>query len=77
MQSRGLLRMARSRKILLLVSQVLIDELKLAPQVVQDELKQLPAWATEMLPVTPEVVDLRDAYLGMLLAATILTMLCM
>jgi predicted nucleic acid-binding protein len=62
-QSRGLLRMARSRKILLLVSQVLIDELKLAPQVVQDELKQLPAWATEMLPVTPEVVDLRDAYL--------------
>ena len=62
--SRELLRLARARKLVLLVSQVLIDEIKLAPQEVQQKLNGLPDWATEILPVTRETVDLRDAYLA-------------
>ena len=62
-ESRAILRLARSRKLILLVSQVLVDELRFAPQIVQDELLKLPTWATEDLAISSEAVGLRDAYL--------------
>ena len=62
-ESRALLKLALSRKLILLISQTLIDEIQLAPSLVQREVERLPDWATEMLPVTTEAVNLRDAYL--------------
>lgn len=63
-ESRALLKMARAREAVLLVSQTLIDEIRLAPERVQDQLDQLPDWATEVLPVSREAIELRDAYVN-------------
>ena len=62
-ESRALLRMARERELMLLISQTLIDEIRLAPQKVQQELDGLPEWSTELLPVNRQCLELRDAYL--------------
>jgi predicted nucleic acid-binding protein len=62
-ESRALLKMARARQAVLLVSQTLIDEISLAPKKVQEELDRLPDWATEVLPVSRQALELRDAYL--------------
>jgi predicted nucleic acid-binding protein len=63
-ESRALLARAKAGKMVLLVSQTLIDELKLAPPSVQDELARLPERATERLAVTPEAVELQEKYLA-------------
>lgn len=62
-ESKALFRLARSGKFVFLISQILVDELRLAPQVVQDELDRLPATAIEDLRISAEAVELRDAYL--------------
>ena len=55
--------MARSGRITLLISQVVLDELANAPAKVQEILKSVPTTYIEYVELTPEVIALRDAYL--------------
>ncbi|MGD0390906.1 MAG: hypothetical protein ABSC42_18330 [Tepidisphaeraceae bacterium] len=61
--SGSLISMARAGSIILLISQVVLDELADAPAKVQDILKSVPTAFIEYVELTPEVVTLRDAYL--------------
>jgi hypothetical protein len=61
--SRSLIEMARTGKIVLLISQVVLDELTDAPTEVQGILKSVPAACIEYVELTSEVAALRDAYL--------------
>jgi hypothetical protein len=54
---------ARLGWLVLLISALLADELEPAPEPVQAILAALPATAMEFVPITPEVIALRDAYL--------------
>ncbi len=47
----------------LLISDLVTDELKYAPEKVKNRLKNLPSQSLEILPLTDEVTALRDAYL--------------
>jgi predicted nucleic acid-binding protein len=62
-ESLKLMEMARSGAILLLVSEVLADELALAPVRVQSVLADLPASALEPVPLSAEAEALQSAYL--------------
>lgn len=61
--SQRLFDMARKGRIVIVISQVVIDELAEAPQGVQDLLPSLPMSALEIAPLTPQVIALRNAYL--------------
>ena len=62
--SRDVFSFARSRKAVLLISDLLVDELRLAPVEVQQELRDLPSWAMEPISVSVEAIALKDAYLA-------------
>lgn len=62
-ESRGLLQMAREGKATLLISDILVDELELAPAQVQAEFAAIPADSLEALFSSEESERLRDAYL--------------
>jgi predicted nucleic acid-binding protein len=61
--SRSLIDLAHSGRIILLISQVVLDELADAPAKVQDILKSIPLAFIEYIELTPQVITLRDAYL--------------
>jgi predicted nucleic acid-binding protein len=55
---------ARARRLVLLVSAVVVRELAPAPAEVLHLLEGMPPGAVEDVPLTPEVLALRDAYLA-------------
>ena len=61
--SRALMKMARDGKLCLLVSQLLVDELKNAPSRVQRIVVDIPAENVEAIFLDEESHRLRDAYL--------------
>ncbi len=61
--SRRLLDMARAGRLTLLVSDVVVRELTDAPQPVMQLFKELPESTVEAVPLSEEVLQLRDAYL--------------
>ncbi len=63
-ESQALLDMARHGNLLLLVSDLLLEELAKAPPAVLAVLAELPPDATETLTTTEESRRLRDAYLA-------------
>jgi predicted nucleic acid-binding protein len=63
-ESRSLIEMARFGKLILLVSDLLLDELSRAPSEVQSLFTTLPAASTELLETSEESLQLRDAYLA-------------
>ncbi|MGK5084876.1 PIN domain-containing protein [Bdellovibrionota bacterium FG-1] len=67
--SNRLVQAAKSGKAIFVVSDVVFEEVMLAPKEVQDVLNTLPTEAVEILIETAAVAELRDAYL----AAKILT----
>jgi tryptophan 2,3-dioxygenase len=62
-ESRLLLAMAARGEVVLIVSDVLSEELELAPERVRDVLAEVPAGNLELVTVSPEAAALRDAYL--------------
>ena len=62
--SRRLLELARAGRLMLLVSDVVVRELTDAPQPVTQLFKGLPESAVEAVPLSEEVLQLRDAYLA-------------
>jgi hypothetical protein len=63
-ESIALFDMAREGKVVLLVSELLLDELDPAPPEVREVLPSLPQGAIERVEVTEEAEALRDAYLA-------------
>jgi predicted nucleic acid-binding protein len=63
MSSVALLEMARQRKVVLIVSDLLSNELIMAPEEVRALIEALPAESVEKLKVTPESEVLLEAYL--------------
>jgi len=61
-ESRRLLELARQGTLTLLVSDLLLEELALAPESVQAHLAAVPTASLEPLMRTPESARLRDAY---------------
>jgi len=64
-----LIQAAKDGKLILVLSEVVLDEMKSAPPEVQSILKSIPNDAMEIIAQNSEAIDLRDAYL----AAKILT----
>lgn len=62
--SKRLVEAAKSGKAIFVVSDVVFEELLLAPKDVQDVLNTIPAEAVETLTETAAVAELRDAYLA-------------
>jgi hypothetical protein len=63
LHSRSMIEMARAGKVVLLISQVVLDELADAPAEVQAILRSIPTTSIEYVELTSEVVALRQAYL--------------
>ena len=63
-ESLRLLELARSGRLLLLVSDVVVQELSDAPQPVLQWFEDLPESAIEVVPLSEKVLQLRDAYLA-------------
>ena len=61
--SQSLIARTRTGEIILLISQVVLDELSGAPTAVQAVLKSIPEEFIEYVEITPAVTELRDAYL--------------
>jgi predicted nucleic acid-binding protein len=62
-ESLALLKMANEGKVMLLISDILADELELAPEEVQEKLTELPIECFETLIHSWETERLRDGYL--------------
>lgn len=62
--SQKLMEDARSGSIVLLISAITRQEIKLAPPQIQAVLQELPPDAFEEVPVPPEALDLADAYIA-------------
>ena len=63
-ESQALLQMVRDKQVVLLVSELLGIELRRAGPAVRAVLAPLPAGQIENVPITPESLHLRDAYLA-------------
>lgn len=63
-QSLALLEMVRASKVVVLLSDVLLEEIARAPEEVRSLLDTLPAQCTELLTSSEESASLRDAYLA-------------
>ncbi|HEY4759855.1 MAG TPA: PIN domain-containing protein [Thermoguttaceae bacterium] len=63
-ESNRLIQMAQEGEIVLLLSDLLLQEVSRAPEEVRRRLASLPAESTEMLISTTEDVELRKAYLA-------------
>jgi len=63
-ESLRLMQAVRDKKLLLILSDVVISELADAPEFVQDVLPSLPAEQIRAVPLTPEIFDLQRAYLA-------------
>ncbi len=62
-ESRKLIHGAIARKVIFLLSDLVLEELTRSPEKVQRILEKIPASSIEMLPLTKEVENLKDAYL--------------
>jgi predicted nucleic acid-binding protein len=62
--SKRFFQLVRDRRIVLLVSDLIIDELNLAPKEVRDVLADLDPDSVERVDLNEEVFELRDAYLA-------------
>ncbi|HTV48372.1 MAG TPA: PIN domain-containing protein [Phycisphaerae bacterium] len=62
--SRGLMDLALRGRIILLLSTVVLAELEEAPAQVSAEITRIPASAIEEVPITDDIVALRDAYVA-------------
>jgi predicted nucleic acid-binding protein len=61
--SNRLFELARQGRLILVASDVVFDELELAPAAVRDILTGMPSSAVERISLDDEIVKLRDAYL--------------
>ncbi|OGQ04262.1 MAG: hypothetical protein A2979_00050 [Deltaproteobacteria bacterium RIFCSPLOWO2_01_FULL_45_74] len=64
LESKTLFTMAREEKIIFLISDLLIEELELAPLEIQNELTALPPECFETITRSKETERLRDVYLA-------------
>lgn len=63
-ESNQLITAIKQEKFILLISEITISELIDAPQNVKDVLFSIPTKVIEVVNITPEVLQLRDAYLN-------------
>jgi len=63
-ESKRFLALVRAGRVKLLVSEVVVQELAKAPTRVLELLRSLPADCVEQVPLTRDMIDLRDAYLA-------------
>ncbi|BCU09697.1 hypothetical protein [Microcystis aeruginosa] len=54
----------KQEKFILLMSDIILSELINAPQAVKDILLSIPQRVIEVVKITPEVLQLRDAYIN-------------
>ncbi|MDI6766172.1 MAG: hypothetical protein QME52_05050 [Bacteroidota bacterium] len=62
--SRRVIEYARNKRITVLISEVVVQEILNAPTRVQDVLFSIPSDTLERIELTPEILSLRDAYLS-------------
>lgn len=62
--SRRVIGYARSERIAVLISEVVVQEILKAPTRVQEVLFSIPSSTLERIELTPEILSLRDAYLS-------------
>ncbi|HUU82407.1 MAG TPA: hypothetical protein VM243_02780 [Phycisphaerae bacterium] len=63
-ESRRFFELVRSGQVVLLISEVVVEELAGAPPEVQEVLKSLPTGSLVPVELTPEILELREAYLA-------------
>jgi len=68
--SRRLIEGVKQGRCILLLSQVVLDELQLAPTRVRELLATLPSTQVDSVEVTEEVIELRNAYLAASILST-------
>ncbi len=64
MDSKRVIEYARNGRIITLISEVVIKEIAKAPQHIQDVLFSIPSNFIEQIEITPEIIDLSEAYLS-------------
>lgn len=62
--SKRLFEAVRKRKLVIVVSEIVLKELEVAPVDVRGLLETLPLATVEPIALSPEIVELRDAYLA-------------
>ena len=63
-ESKRVIEYAREGRIIVLMSEIVIQEILKAPLRVQEVLTSLPSVTLERIELTPEIISLRDAYLA-------------
>lgn len=63
LESNRLIKDIKQQKIIMLLSELVINELIDAPSTVQDILKSIPPTTIEIINLTEEIIQLRDAYI--------------
>ncbi len=63
-ESKRVIEYARDGRIIVLMSEIVIQEILKAPLRVQEVLTSLPSVTLERIELTPEIISLRDAYLA-------------
>jgi predicted nucleic acid-binding protein len=64
LESNQLMEAIKQEKFILLMSDIIVSELINAPQAVKDILLSIPQRVIEVVKITPEVLQLRDAYIN-------------
>ncbi len=64
MDSRRFIDAVKKGQIEILVSEVVVEEILHAPENVQDLLASIPTSSVERVPLSKEVIELRDAYIA-------------
>ncbi|MFM6409875.1 MAG: PIN domain-containing protein [Microcystis sp.] len=64
LKSNQLMEAIKQEKFILLMSDIIVSELNNAPQGVKDILLSIPQRVIEVVKITPEVLQLRDAYIN-------------
>jgi predicted nucleic acid-binding protein len=64
LESNQLIEAIKQEKFILLMSDIIVSELINAPQAVKDILLSIPQRVIEVVKITPEVLQLRDAYIN-------------
>ena len=61
--SKRIFEAARQSKIVVLISELIMEELRFAPEQVQELVRKIPRNALELVSINSDVLDLRSAYL--------------
>lgn len=64
LESNQLMEAIKQEKFILLISDIIVSELINSPQAVKDILLSIPQRVIEVVKITPEVLQLRDAYIN-------------